>query len=449
MEITVVGVGHVGLVSAVCLAGAGHRVRALDRDLALIERLTAGETPFLEPGLSELLTQTIASGSISFHGEPEAAVPGAELILLCVNTPSLENGHPDIAPLLEAALAVAAHATPAATIVTRSTAPVGTASYLRDLVAERRGEPLPIAVNPEFLAEGTAVRDFLSPDRVVIGVWGERDAAPLLEAYEPILSRQLAAQYLGASAGGKGSQDDRVPLIVTDPATAELVKYAANAFLAVKISFINEIASMSRELGADIEKVSRVLGLDRRIGPHFLRAGIGWGGSCFPKDIRAFRGIAETRGVEMRMLEAANAVNAGQRQWVVRRLEKHLKVLAGRRIGLLGLAFKPHTDDVREAPSLEIAAQLARRGARVYAFDPAIKELPGSIDGLLKLASDPLALARGADALVLVTDWPEFAELDLGALQAVMRDPLLIDGRNLFDPDAARKAGFTYVSVGR
>jgi UDPglucose 6-dehydrogenase len=448
VEITVVGVGHVGLVTAACLAEAGHQVRGLDRDRALIERVAAGETPFVEPGLQELLAETVAAGCISFHTDPGEAVPGSDLILLCVNTPSLADGRIDLGPLIAAAPAMAALAGPGVGFVTRSTAPVGTASYLRMLAEEQRGEPVPFTVNPEFLSEGTAIRDFVAPDRVVVGAWHEYEAAPLLAAYEPILSLRLADRLFG-SADDERLRRDRVPVVITDPATAELIKYVANAFLAVKISFINEIASISSELGADIVQVAEALGMDRRIGPYFLKAGIGWGGSCFPKDILALRGIAETRGVTTRMLEAANAVNDDQRHWVVRQIERHLKTPAGRRIALLGLSFKPHTDDIREAPALESAAELARRDARVCAVDPVVKALPDMYRGSVEHASDPITLARGADALVLVTDWPEFADLDLHEIRGVMRHALLIDGRNFFNPAEVRDAGFTYVAVGR
>ncbi|MGH2573283.1 MAG: UDP-glucose dehydrogenase family protein [Actinomycetota bacterium] len=448
LDIAVLGAGHVGLVSAVCLAAIGHHVRVLDIDERRIERLAGGEVPFLEPGLDELLTKARSLGRISFHAKPDA-LPGATLVFLCVDTPNRPEGQVDLSSVVSATHAAAQHASDGAVIVNRSTAPVGTADYISSIIEERRGRPLPVIANPEFLAEGTAVRDFLAPDRIVIGTRKEADAAPLLEAYEPIVTRNLPADLPEGVHEKAMAGPDTVPVLVAAPPTAELIKYAANAFLAVKVSFINEIAGISEELGGDITEVARALGLDHRIGPHFLRAGIGWGGSCFPKDIVALQGMAETRGLSARMLGAANAVNADQRRWVIRKLQQHLKTLVGRRVGLLGLAYKPMTDDLRDAPSLEIAAELARLSVQVRGFDPAIKAVSPDAEGILDTVDGPLALAQGADALVLVTEWPEFRELDLAELARAMREPLILDGRNFLDPEAVRTAGFTYVSVGR
>jgi UDPglucose 6-dehydrogenase len=334
-------------------------------------------------------------------------------------------------------------------MVNRSTAPVGTAAYLRSLAEEEAGRPLTVLVNPEFLAEGTAVRDFLAPDRVVVGSEDPVDAAPLLEAYEPILSRALPAAARSQVGDRAVGAPPRVPLILTSPPTAELIKYAANAYLAMKISFINEMAGMAEELGADVTELAKAIGLDRRIGPSFLRAGIGWGGSCFPKDIVALKGMAETRGLAGRLLRAAHEVNAEQHRWVIRKLQQHLKTLVGRRVAFLGLTFKPDTDDIRNAPAVDIAFELGRQNVRIRAFDPAIRTLPGELAAVLELATDPIDAARDAEAVVLLTEWAEFADVDLFALRQVMRGSLLVDGRNLFDPAAAVAAGFTYVGVGR
>jgi UDPglucose 6-dehydrogenase len=285
------------------------------------------------------------------------------------------------------------------------------------------------------------------PDRIVVGVWDEGAAASLEEVYRPILTRDLPP---GLPAPPRGSGDSGpVPFVVVTPVTAELIKYTANAFLAVKISFINEIAWIAEELGADITQVARAVGLDRRIGPHFLRAGIGWGGSCFPKDIVALRGMAEIRGLSASMLSAANEVNARQHRWVIRKLQEHLRTLVGRRIAFLGLTFKPNTDDLRNAPSLEIAGQLATMAARVRAYDPSINELPDGFARFVELAGDPFAAVRDADAVVLITEWAEFADLDLRKLRQQTRGELLLDGRNFLDPSAAGAAGFKYVGVGR
>jgi UDPglucose 6-dehydrogenase len=445
----VIGGGHVGLVTAACLAAVGHRVRVQDIDRDRVDRLARGELPFLEPDLGELLAWGVSNDRLSFHIDPESAVPPADVIFVCVDTPNREDGAVDLSALVSATRAAARHARPYAVLVNRSTAPVGTSAYAAAIAWEERSSPLSITVNPEFLAEGTAVRDFLAPDRVVVGAWDRAEADRVLQVYGPILERRLpetVPQHIRQRAEASGGP---VPALVMDPPTAELTKYAANAFLAVKISFINEIASISEEIGADVVQVARAIGLDRRVGPHFLRAGVGWGGSCFPKDIVALQGMAETRGLAARMLQAAHEVNREQHRWVVRKLQRHLRTLVGRRIALLGLSFKPETDDLRNAPALDIAFELTRLSARVRAFDPVVKELPAELAGAIELMETPEALAEGAEALVLITEWPQFAELDWSGLRRRMRTPLLLDGRNVIDPEAALAAGFTYVGVGR
>jgi len=448
MELAVVGAGHVGAVCASCFAAIGHRVRALDVDERRIALLQAGQPPFVEPGIEELLQRGQARGLLSFHTDPVEALAEAELIFLCVNT---ENGPDDSVNLtaVESAVQTAARLSrDGAVLVNRSTAPVGTAQYVRSLIEELRGSSVRVAVNPEFLAEGTAVRDFLEPDRILVGAWDGQSVAQLSEAYAPIVERSLPPELRPVIIDGQ-QRSGNVPFVVTDPASAELAKYAANSLLAVRISFINEIAGIAEEVGADITKVALGVGLDRRIGPRFLRAGIGWGGSCFPKDIVALRGLAETRGLTARILRAANDVNTEQRLWTIRQLQSYFKTLFGRRVGLLGLSFKPHTDDLRNAPSLEVASQLLQANVHVSAFDPVVKAVPPGFEDKIALSADPISLARGADALILVTEWPEFAHLDLARLREVMRTPLLLDGRNLFDPEEARAAGFVYMGVGR
>jgi nucleotide sugar dehydrogenase len=444
MRIAIIGAGHVGLVGAACFANMGTPVRVHDIDHDRIAALRAGYVPLVEPHLDELLHAATERGLITFDTDAAQAVGDADVIFLCVNTSSGVDGEVDLSSVVDAARNVTAYARDGAVMVNRSTAPVGTARYLRAMVAERRPGTLGVAVNPEFLAEGTAVRDFLLPDRIVIGAWDVGVVDRLVELYEPIL--QGAG---GAALGENGGRHDAVPLVVSTPSTAELAKYAANAFLAIKISFINEIASIAEELGADIEEVARVVGLDRRIGPHFLRAGVGWGGYCFPKDIVALQGMAETHGVAARMLRAANEVNEEQRMWVLKRLQRHLRTLFGQRIVLLGLSFKPHTDDLRNAPALEIASRLIRAGAEIIAYDPAVRSLPDDVSEHVQIASDAMTAVRNADAVVLVTDWPEFTQLDLGAVAASMRGNLLLDGRNQLDPATARRAGLVYVGVGR
>lgn len=448
VQIGVVGAGHVGLVSAVCLAAVGHRVFVQDIDSVKIDHLAAGRVPFLEPGVDSLLARALASGKLSFHTDPAEAVSDVAVTFICVDTPNGADGAVDLTGVVAAARAVARHTREGSVLVNRSTAPVGTAQYIRSIVDEERRHAVAVAVNPEFTAEGRAVRDFLAPDRIVIGAWDPWAAELITAVYHPIVVRRLQDGISSELTESSAEAREEVPVVLTDPPTAELTKYASNAFLAVKISFINEVASIAEEVGGDVVRIAEALGFDHRIGRHFLAAGVGWGGSCFPKDIVALQGIAETRGLSARMLRAANDVNLEQHQWVVRRLQRHLKTLVGRRVGLLGLSFKPNTDDLRNAPSLDIAMELSRLGARVRAFDPAITELPADA-GFVELVDSPAQLAEGAEALVLVTDWPEFADLDLEQLRRAMRVPLFLDGRNFLDPRTAAEAGFTYVAVGR
>jgi UDPglucose 6-dehydrogenase len=428
---------------------AGHRVRVLDIDGGRISSLREGAIPFLEPDLPALLAAGRTTRLLSFHTDPAEAVPGADIVFVCVGTLNGPEGDVDLSGVLAATSVVATHATPGTVLVNRSTAPVGTAQYIRTVLEDLGAVGIAVAVNPEFLAEGTAVRNFLLPDRIVIGAEEARAIDRLLEAYAPIVQRVSLPNAPAEIRDAIEARSDPVPTVVTSTRTAELAKYAANAMLAVKISFINEIASIAEELGGDVTEVARAVGLDHRIGRHFLGAGIGWGGSCFPKDILALQGMAETHGLAARMLRAANEVNLEQRRWVVRKLQRHLKTLHGRRVGLLGLAFKPNTDDLRDAPALEIAADLARLNVRVRAYDPAVDALAGELAQRVEVVDSVEAAARGADALVVVTDWPEFADLDLVTLREGMRIPLLLDGRNVFDPDATRAAGFVHVGVGR
>lgn len=447
--ISVVGAGHVGLVTGVCLAAVGYRATLLDIDVERVARLGRGEAPFMESGLDEMLRAGLASGRLSVHTEAAEAMAAASVIFVCVDTPPGEGRSVDLSAVVSAAQAVIRHAPDGSLLVSRCTAPVGTAEYLRSLVEEARGSAIDVAVNPEFLAEGTAVRDFFSPDRVVVGAWTEGAGEVLRAVYDPIVARRLPESVEIPAGRAAGIGPEHVPFLLVDPPTAELIKYAANAFLAVKISFINEVASISEELGADISSVARAIGLDRRIGPSFLRPGIGWGGSCFPKDIVALQGMAETRGLHARILRAAHEVNFDQQRWVIRKLQHHLRTMVGRRIGLLGLSFKPNTDDLRNAPALDIAAELSSLGAGVRAYDPSVTKLPADVHSHIEVVPDAAALAQGAEALVLVTEWPQFLELDLVALRKAMRVPLLVDGRNFLNSEDARAAGFHYVGVGR
>jgi UDPglucose 6-dehydrogenase len=417
-----------------------------DIDASRVQQLASGRAPFYEQDLDPILRDGLRSGRLSFHTDPAGALVSSELIFLSV--PTCANGDAeDLSAVIDATISVARHAREGAVLVNRTTAPVGTLGCIRALLSRARSGSIGVASNPEFLSEGTAIADFLSPYRVVIGAWEKSVVASVAEAYRPILDGRLPTGLRSTVRFGRNRKP--VPLLVTTPETAELSKYAANAFLAVKISFINEIATIADEFGADVDDVARTVGLDPRVGTQFLRAGLGWGGSCFPKDIAVLKGMAETSGVSARLLSAANDVNNEQRQWVVRKLRAHLKTVAGRRVALLGLSYKPSTDDTRDAPGLEVAEQLLELDVRVRAYDPIVRHLPPGLEGSIDLATDPLAAATGADAVVIATEWDEIARLPLEDLRRVMHVPLVLDGRNCLDPERARMAGLIYVGVGR
>ena len=416
----VIGVGWVGLVTAACFAELGHPVKAVDIDAEKLELLRGGSTPIHEPGLSELLGRNL--DRIEFTTEISAALDAARLLFCCVDTPPTYSGDADLSRVREVVAKLKGGTDHA--LIMKSTVPVGTgASIVRDV------EGLPYVSCPEFLKEGSAIEDFMHPDRVVIGAapddaWAADAIAAL---YEPL--------------GGE--------IVRTDVASAEMVKLASNAFLATKISFINEIANVSEEVGADVVEVARGMGLDERIGAAFLRPGIGFGGSCFPKDISALKLLAGNSGYHFQLLNAVIEVNELQKRRVVGKLTKHLGSLAGKRIALLGLAFKPETDDMREASSLVLAARLEGEGASVSGYDPVASAAAGELLPAIELAASAGEALEGANAAVLVTEWEEFASLDWASLAPRMSTALIVDGRNFLDPEALREAGFTYEGIGR
>jgi UDPglucose 6-dehydrogenase len=440
MRVAVVGSGYVGTVTATCLALLGHQVVGLDADAIRTQQLAAGQLPFYEPGLPDLLRQVLATGRLSFASDPETAISSAELIFLCVGTPTGPAGLPDLSQVESAVAAVAPQLQEGATVVNKSTVPVGSGNWVRTLLEEalpHEGAPEFFVVsNPEFLREGSAVEDFLHPDRLVLG--GEDGSVErVCDLYSPLLKQSF-----------EGGRPETMPsLFVTDLASAEMIKYAANAFLATKVSFANEIASVCELVGADARQVLPAIGADCRIGPSFLHPGIGWGGSCFGKDVAALMATGLDYGYTSPVLRGTVEVNNGQRVWVIRKLQQHLKVLKGRRVALLGLAFKPGTDDLRDAPALEIARRLLAAGAVVAACDPVVKQLPEDLQAV-QLHSDPYDAARRADALVLCTEWPELTTLQAARLAQVMRGDVVIDGRNCFDESAFRRAGLRIVGVG-
>ncbi len=419
--IGVIGVGWVGLVTAACFAELGHEVYARDIVPEKVEALRRGEVPIHEPGLPDLVRAN--SQRLHFTTDIDDVLQNAQLLFCCVDTPPTYSGDADLSRI-EAVLESVGNSGDHA-LVMKSTVPVGTGRSIR-----RRSDGLGYVSNPEFLQEGSAVRDFMHPTRVVVGA--DDDSGKFAERVEA-LYEPLDAE-----------------LVRTDVASAEMIKLASNAFLATKISFINEIANVSEDLGADVEEVARGMGLDERIGPKFLQAGVGYGGSCFPKDVQALKQLAGNTGYHFQLLTAVIEVNELQKRRTIGKLQKHLGSLVGREIALLGVAFKPETDDIREATSLVLAGRLQGEGAHVRVYDPIAAERAREILGDARICDGALAALDGADAAVLVTEWPEFRELDWeGDVKARMRTPLVVDGRNFLDREALRAAGFTYEGVGR
>ena len=421
--IGVVGTGYVGLVSAACFAHLGHDVVCMDVDESKIDRLERGEIPIYEPGLERLVSDNAAR--LSFTTSYDVLLEGCRILFIAVDTPPSPSGDADLSRVQHAVRAVAARGGERL-LVMKSTVPVGTGEKVTaDLEAMGAGR-ITYASNPEFLREGAAIQDFLEPDRVVIGSFRDEDGAA------------VEALYRGIDA----------EIVRTSVPTAEMVKYASNAFLATKISFINEIASVCEQVGADVRTVAHGMGLDHRIGPHFLRAGIGYGGSCFPKDVQALKQLAGNTGYHFQLLNAVIEVNALQKRRVVGKLKERLSGLRGRSVALLGLTFKPDTDDLREAASIVLAGRLIHEGAEVKAFDPMIAAGEHPLFPGVVICEEPLEALAGADAAVLVTEWQEFSRLDWGAAASVMARPLLIDGRNFIDPEVAAQAGFVYEGIG-
>jgi UDPglucose 6-dehydrogenase len=418
-RIAIFGAGYVGLVTGACFAELGHEVAVRDVLPEKIDALRRGVVPIHEPGLDELLARH--SDRLSYTLDVGEALAGTEFVFICVDTPPLYSGDADLSRVWTVIDELAAGTS--ATIVMKSTVPVGTGEKVRAALDARGLASAGYVSNPEFTAEGAAVRDFMQPDRIVIGAFDDADG----DAVERL--------HAGIDA----------PVVRADVNSAEMIKLAANAFLMTRVSFVNEIANVCELVGADVESVARGVGLDHRLGPHFLRAGLGYGGSCFPKDSLALKQLAANSGYHFQLLTAVIEVNELQKRRVVQKLQKHLGRLRGKRVALLGLAFKPNTDDMREAPSLVLASRLLAEGAEVRAWDPvAVPELQG-----VKLLDTPLAAVGGADAAVIVTEWPELAGLASEEVRAAMRHPLIIDGRNLLDPDAVRAAGFAYEGIGR
>ena len=453
MKVVIIGTGYVGLTTGVALAYFGHEVVGLDVDEEKIERLKKGEPPIFEPHLAELME--LSKDRLSFTTRYEDAIPQADVVFIAVGTPSLSDGNPNLSYVKRAAEEVGRHLGDGFTVVVnKSTVPVGSGNWVESLVRDafeaRNGRaPLgryAVASNPEFLREGAALADTLYPDRIVVGAEDPRAVEVMYTLYKPIIEQTFPAPNFLPRPEGLSA----VPFITTDIPSAELIKYAANAFLALKISFINEIAQLAEKVGADVTRVAQAIGLDVRIGSRFLQAGIGWGGSCFGKDTAALVATAREYGVPTPIVEAAREVNYQQRERVVEKLLDALKILKGRTVGLLGLAFKPHTDDLRDAPALDIAKKLIARGVKVKAHDPVALENARRMfpDLGICYCDRPEDAAKDADALVLVTEWPEYRELDWARVRSLMRHPLILDGRNFLDRKALVELGFEYMGMG-
>jgi len=427
-HIAVVGAGYVGMTTAACLADLGNEVCVIDIDQEKIRLLRRHRLHFYEPGLQEVMERNARAGRLQFTTSYGDAIPGAEIAFIAVATPEGEGGEANLNYVEQAAATIAGNLTGPIIVVNKSTVPIGTGDVVSQVI-QRHNTYFPVEVvsNPEFLREGSALRDFMEPDRVVIGAHNREAAEQVAKLYEP----------LNAS------------ILIYNIYTAEMVKYASNAFLATRISFINEIARICERVDADAKLVGEGMGLDRRIGSQFLEAGIGYGGSCFPKDVKALAAIAEQYEYHPELLNAVMDINRDQRRLAVEKLRECLGTLRDQIVGLFGLSFKPNTDDMREAPSLEIARELLKRGATVRAYDPAAIEKAKTLLPGVEYRRNAYAVARGADAVVLVTEWNEFRHLDLAKLKRVMRRPVLVDGRNIYDPGQMRGLGFVYRGIGR
>lgn len=425
-RISVVGAGYVGIVTAACLAHRNHDVTCIDIDVDKIRRLRRGQIPIHEPGLDELVHKGLASRRLRFSADIEDSVPTSDFVFVAVQTPGSTNGDVDLAPLMSAVHGLSPLLKECAVIVQKSTAPMGTAHRIEQLIPSRNGVSPAVVANPEFLRMGTAVRDFMQPDRVILGS-RNRDAALRVAGLYDFTDCQV---------------------IITDPDTAEMIKYASNAFLAAKVSFINEIAEICEVFGVNVQDVAAGMGHDPRIGKDYLKAGLGWGGSCLPKDVQALIQMARAAAVRPALLEAVQGVNQAQNSRALAKLEEMIGDVEGAVVGLLGLAFKPATDDLRSAPSLRLAKALLDRGAQVRAYDPVAMERARQRAPEIDYCSDPYELSRGADALILVTEWPEFAELDMEAIRGYMQQPVILDGRNFFAGDRLRDLGYSYAGFG-
>ena len=431
MDLSIIGSGYVGLVTGACFADIGHNVICVDNDPRKIESLTAGKVPIYEPGLEEIIHRNVSAQRLRFTGSIQDGVENSQVVFIAVPTPQGDDGAVDLSFIEKVAREIAGVLTDYRVIVDKSTVPVKTGEKVAESIKRynKRGAEFDVVSNPEFLREGCAVADLMKPDRIVIGAQSERAIDLMKKVYEPFMA----------------------PILVTDINSAELIKHAANSFLALKISYINAVSAICEASGADVEKVADGIGMDRRIGRNFLNAGIGYGGSCFPKDISAFITISDQLGVPFTLLKEVQRINAGQRDRFLKTIRDALWVLRDKKIAVWGLTFKPDTDDIRSSVAIELVAEMLREGAKVSAYDPKGLEKARKIKSIAGATFTDTAMEaiEGAEALIIATEWAEFASVDLAAVKEAMQTPMIFDGRNLYDPETMRKLGFQYTSIGR
>jgi len=429
VNISIVGSGYVGLVTGACLADLGNKVICVDKDRAKIDSLKKGRIPIYEPGLQELVIRNQKKKRLKFTTSIKDGVKDSKIIFIAVGTPPKANGEADLAFVEDVSRQIAKNMTSYKLIVEKSTVPIETGAWVERTIKlnNKKKIPFDVASNPEFLREGSAIPDFMKPDRIVIGVEANRAKKLLFELYKPL----------------------KVPILVTNIKSAEIIKHASNSFLATKISFINAVANICERAGADIQEVSKGMGMDRRIGPYFLDAGIGFGGFCFPKDLLAFMRISEKLGYNFDLLREAERINCDQKALLIRKIKDNVWNLENKTIGILGLAFKPNTDDIRYAPSLDIIKALMVEGVKIKVFDPQAMNNSKKVLRNVRFCKDPYDAAKRSDALVIVTEWNEFKELDFKKIKKLLKNPIIIDGRNIYDPKKMKRMGFKYIGIGR
>ena len=430
MRICIVGSGYVGLVSGACFADLGNKVICVDSDLSKVKALRKGVVPIYEPGLEELIKRNSREGRLSFTYDLKTAVKNSEIIFICVGTPPKDNGEADLSFVEHVAKEIAKSMPSYRLIVEKSTVPVNTGEWIEHTIRtfHRRNVKFDVASNPEFLREGSAIEDFMHPDRIVIGAKSRKAREIMAELYKPL----------------------KAPIVMTDIKSAELIKHASNSFLALKISFINAISNVCDKVGADVAEVTKGMGLDKRIGDKFLNAGIGFGGFCFPKDLAAFIRISEKMGYDFRLLKEVQKINDAQKELLVKKVEEALWNLSKKTIGMLGLSFKPDTDDIRYAPSFDIISMLLKEGVRIKVYDPkAMAKAKRVLKNRVEFCKDAYSAAKDSDCLIVVTEWNEFKELDFRKIKSLMRQPVIVDGRNIYDPAEMKRLGFRYIGMGR